>query len=189
MSAGTRTELVSSFRSSSRGPSSPPAALPPWGSARRRGGGGRARARAPGGGDKVVVGVVGEGGFGQNPTVLATAVEHDLPIVFVVMNNNAFGTIAGLQLAHFGTTYGATFPGRIGASLPDYAAIATAYGAVGNRISSADEYGGALERAIGANRPVVLDVPMRNTPTPTTGHWNILDIYSPEGGKSHVATD
>jgi acetolactate synthase-1/2/3 large subunit len=139
--------------------------------------------------DRVVVALVGDGGFGQNPAVLATAVEHDLPIVFVVMNNNAFGTIAGLQLAHFGTTYGATFPGRIGASLPDYAAIATAYGAVGDRISSADEYRGALERAIGANRPVVLDVPMRNTPTPTTGHWNILDIYSPEGGKSHVATD
>jgi len=36
---------------------------------------------------------------------------------------------------------------------------------------------------------VVIDVPMRNNPTPTTGHWNILDIYSPEGGKGHVATD
>ena len=38
------------------------------------------------------------------------------------------------------------------------------------------------------NRPVVLDVAMINNPTPTTGHWNILDIYSPEGGVSHVAT-
>jgi acetolactate synthase-1/2/3 large subunit len=39
----------------------------------------------------------------------------------------------------------------------------------------------------------VLDVPMKNNPTPTTGHWNILDIYSPQqapdGRVAHVATD
>ncbi len=136
-----------------------------------------------------MISLVGDGGFGQNPAVLATAVEHDLGIVWVVMNNNAFGTIAGLQQAHFGTTYGTTFPGQVGDSLPDYAAIAEAYGAVGMRVGSADEYRPALEKAIGLGRPVVIDVPMRNNPTPTTGHWNILDIYSPEGGKSHVATD
>ncbi len=139
--------------------------------------------------DRTVIALVGDGGFGQNPAVLATAVEHDLGIVWVVMNNNAFGTIAGLQLAHFGTTFGTTFPGRIGESLPDYAAIADAYGAVGIRVKSAQEYRSALEKAIGLDRPVVIDVPMRNNPTPTTGHWNILDIYSPEGGKSHAATE
>ena len=139
--------------------------------------------------DSTVIALVGDGGFGQNPAVLATAVERELGVVFVVMNNNAFGTIAGLQKAHFGTTFGTTFPGKIGESLPDYAAIAEAYGAVGMRIGAADEYRSALQKAIGLNRPVVIDVPMRNNPTPTTGHWNILDIYSPEGGKSHVATD
>jgi acetolactate synthase-1/2/3 large subunit len=36
---------------------------------------------------------------------------------------------------------------------------------------------------------VVLDVPMENNPTPTTGHWNILDIYSPGEHIGHVATD
>jgi acetolactate synthase-1/2/3 large subunit len=35
----------------------------------------------------------------------------------------------------------------------------------------------------------VIDVPMKNNPTPTTGHWNILDIYSPGRNISHVATD
>ena len=68
--------------------------------------------------------------------MLATAVEHDLGIVWVVMNNNAYGTIAGLQLAHFGLTYGTTFPGD-GADpelLPNYAAVANAYGATGVRI-------------------------------------------------------
>ena len=61
--------------------------------------------------DRTVVSLVGDGGFGQNPAMLATAVEHGLGIVWVVMNNNAFGTIAGLQLAHFGLTYGTTFEG------------------------------------------------------------------------------
>ena len=115
--------------------------------------------------------------------------EHDLGLVWVVMNNNAFGTIAGLQKAHYDTTYGTTFPGQIGDSMPDYAAIAEAYGAVGMKVRAADEFRGALEKALEMNRPVVIDVPMRNNPTPTTGHWNILDIYSPEGGKGHVATD
>ena len=30
---------------------------------------------------------------------------------------------------------------------------------------------------------------MKNNPTPTTGHWNILDIYSPGEHRSHLATD
>jgi acetolactate synthase-1/2/3 large subunit len=138
---------------------------------------------------RVVISLVGDGGFGQNPAVLATAVEHELAIVWVVMNNNAFGTIAGLQQAHYGTTYGTTFPGRIGEALPDYAAIAEAYGAVGIRVQSAADYRRALEEAIGMDRPVVLDVAMRNNPTPTTGHWNILDIYSPGEAISHAPTE
>jgi acetolactate synthase-1/2/3 large subunit len=141
--------------------------------------------------DRVVVSLVGDGGFGQNPALLATAVEHDLAIVWVVMNNNAFGTIAGLQKAHFGLTYGTTFPGDSAdpGLRPDYAAIARAYGATGIRIESAAGFRPALARAIGMGTPVVLDVPMTNNPTPTTGHWNILDIYSPGERVSHVATD
>jgi acetolactate synthase-1/2/3 large subunit len=105
------------------------------------------------------------------------------------MNNNAYGTIAGLQMAHFGHTYGTTFPGEIGGRVPDYAAIARAYGADGVAIARADELLPALEAAIASGRPTVLDVPMKNNPTPTTGHWNILDIYSPDRDVSHVATD
>ena len=46
--------------------------------------------------DRAVVSLVGDGGFGQNPAMLMTAVELDLPIVWIVMNNNGYGTIAGL---------------------------------------------------------------------------------------------
>ena len=140
--------------------------------------------------DRTVVSLVGDGGFGQNPAMLATAVEHGLGIVWVVMNNNAYGTIAGLQLAHFGLTYGTTFAGDLADPelLPNYAAVAVAYGATGIRIESADEFRPALAKAIAMDRPVVLDVAMKNNPTPTTGHWNILDIYSPGEQRSHLAT-
>jgi acetolactate synthase-1/2/3 large subunit len=139
--------------------------------------------------DRTVVSLVGDGGFGQNPAMLMTAVELDLSIVWVIMNNNAYGTIAGLQMAHYDLTYGTTFAGEIGDRTPDYAAIARAYGADGVTIESADEFLPALQAAIASGRPTVLDVPMKNNPTPTTGHWNILDIYSPDRDVSHVATD
>ena len=141
--------------------------------------------------DRTVVSLVGDGGFGQNPAMLATAVEHGLGIVWVVMNNNAFGTIAGLQLAHFGLTYGTTFEGDSGDPdlLPNYADVARAYGAEGIRVDSAESFRPALAKAIAMDGPVVLDVAMKNNPTPTTGHWNILDIYSPGEQRSHLATD
>lgn len=140
--------------------------------------------------DRVVISLVGDGGFGQNPSMLATAVELNLGIVWIVMNNNAFGTIAGLQMAHYGLTYGTTFPGSaaVPANGPGYAEIARAYGAEGIRISAAGEFLPALQAAVASGRPTVLDVPMINNPTPTTGHWNILDIYSPDEEVSHVST-
>ena len=140
--------------------------------------------------DRVVLSLVGDGGFGQNPSMLATAVERGLGIVWLVMNNNAFGTIAGLQKAHYGLTYGTTFPGSPDAPTngPGYAEIAEAYGAEGVRVTAAADLLPALEAAIASGKPTVLDVAMINNPTPTTGHWNILDIYSPEKEVSHVAT-
>jgi acetolactate synthase-1/2/3 large subunit len=138
---------------------------------------------------KVVISMVGDGGFGQNPALLATARDENIPVVWVVMNNNAFGTIAGLQKAHYGLTYGTTFPRDKGEQLPNYAAITEAYGVKGVRIRSAAEFKPALEAAIKSNKPTVIDVAMINNPTPTSGHWNILDIYSPGKHVSHVAVD
>jgi len=139
--------------------------------------------------DRTVISLVGDGGFGQNPSMLATAAERQLQIVWLVMNNNAFGTIAGLQKAHYDTTYGTVFETDPRNPRPNYAEIARAYGCEGVRIESADQLGPALEAALAAEGPYVLDVLMKNNPTPTTGHWNILDIYSPDREVSHVATD
>ncbi len=134
--------------------------------------------------DKVVVALIGDGGFGQNPAVLATAAYENIPAIWVVMNNNAFGTIAGLEKAHYDTTYGTLFP-----QVTDFAAIAKAYGVEGVSIKAAEEFKPALEAAIASNKPTVIDVRMINNPVPTTGHWNILDIYSPGKKVSHVSTD
>ncbi|MBQ3449188.1 MAG: thiamine pyrophosphate-binding protein, partial [Synergistaceae bacterium] len=45
--------------------------------------------------DKICIALIGDGGFGVNPTCMATAVEEGIACTWVVMNNMAFGTIAG----------------------------------------------------------------------------------------------
>ena len=137
---------------------------------------------------RVVVALVGDGGFGQNPAALATAFEEDIAVVWVIMNNHAFGTIAGLEAAHYGTTFATVFEKDGRSWSPDYAAIARAYGVEGVKIASAAELRPALAKAIRSRKPVVIDVYMKNEPVPTAGHWNIMDIYSPDRKVHHVAT-
>lgn len=138
--------------------------------------------------DRVVVSLVGDGGFGQNPALLATAFESDIAVIWIVMNNHAFGTIAGLQKAHYGTTLGTIFEKNGQPYSPDFAAVAKAYGVDSERVESADDFRPALERAVASGKPYVLDVIMENAPVPTSGHWNIMDIYSPGKKVHHVAT-
>jgi acetolactate synthase-1/2/3 large subunit len=123
------------------------------------------------------IALVGDGGFSANPSVIATAMEASLPVIWVVMDNSAFGTIAGLEEMHYGTTFGCMFecdgkPYRI-----DYAAMARSFGADGYLINTADELRPALESALASGRPSLIQVPMENAPTPTPGHWDINDIY------------
>ena len=138
--------------------------------------------------DRVVVSLVGDGGFGQNPAVLASAVEQNAAVVWVVMNNLAFGTIEGLEKAHFGTTFGTVFRRDDQPYSPNFAAVAKAYGVDSVRIESANQFKPALEHAVSCGKPYLLDVIMENAPVPTAGHWNIMDIYSPGQKRTHAAT-
>ncbi len=128
--------------------------------------------------DRVSIALIGDGGFcAANPTVVATAIEANLPVIWVIMDNMAFGTIAGLEAQNYGWSFGCMFerdgqPYRV-----DYAAMARACGADGVLIKAASELGPALQDALASGRPTVIQVPMNNAPTPTPGHWNILDIY------------
>ena len=138
--------------------------------------------------DRVVVALVGDGGFGQNPALLATAFEEDIAVVWIIMNNLAFGTIAGLEKAHYGTTFGTVFEKNGKPYSPDYAAIAQGVrhrrrqDRIGRRVQAGP---GAGDQ--GRSEPFVIDVIMQNEPVPTAGHWNIMDIYSPGKKVHHVA--
>jgi acetolactate synthase-1/2/3 large subunit len=127
--------------------------------------------------DRAAVALIGDGGFSTNPSVIATAMEADLPVVWLVMDNAGFGTIAGLESMHYGWSFGCMFercgkPYRV-----DYAAMARAFGARGVNIESAAALGPALEEALRSNLPTVIQVAMENAPTPTPGHWDINNIY------------
>ena len=126
---------------------------------------------------RAAVSLIGDGGFSTNPSVIATAMEAELPVVWLVMDNAGFGTIAGLEALHYGWSFGCMFE-RCGQPYKvDYAAMARAFGARGVMIESAAELGPALAEALASNLPTVIQAPMENAPTPTPGHWNINDIY------------
>ncbi|WP_433170477.1 thiamine pyrophosphate-binding protein [Actinoallomurus sp. CA-150999] len=128
--------------------------------------------------DRVVVALIGDGGMSAQLPAVPMAVEQGAPVIFVVMNNRAHGTIADLQTANFGAGYGCEFTDPSGEPYsPDFAALGRACGADGRRIGAPEELHAALTSAIQARRPTVLDVPMVNEPVPTPGHWNIKDIY------------
>ena len=85
------------------------------------------------------------------------------------MNNSAFGTIAGLENANYHHKFGTVFHTPNGDSYtPRWSAVAQAYGMESICVQSAEEFKGALEKALQANIIV-----------PTPGCWNINDIYSP----------
>lgn len=129
-------------------------------------------------GDRKVITLIGDGGFGTNPSVIATAVEQNIPVVWVVMNNSAFGTIAGLENLHYKTQFGTVFTANGKSYSPEWAEIAKGYGIKAKKITSADEFAPTLKEALECNEPYLIDCPMENIPVPTPGVWNINDIYT-----------
>ena len=121
--------------------------------------------------------------------MLATAFEQDIAVVWVIMNNFAYGTIAGLEKAHYGTTFGTVFEKDGKPYSPDYAAIAKAYGIDGVKVAARRTSSGPRSSARSRRSGrCVIDVEMQNEPVPTAGHWNIMDIYSPGKKVHHVST-
>ena len=133
--------------------------------------------------ERICLTLTGDGGFGVTPTCLATAVEQGIACTWVVMNNSAFGTIAGLENANYKTFFGTKFHTPDGQPYtPCWADVAKAYGVESIRCTCAEEFKPAMEKAIAANkagRPFLVEAPMENIVVPTPGCWNINDIYSP----------
>jgi acetolactate synthase-1/2/3 large subunit len=115
--------------------------------------------------DRQVVAFAGDGCFQMCGQELATMVQERLPILVLVANNRMLGTIRMHQERRF--------PGHVMATdlvNPDFAALARAYGAFGERVEHAGELAGALARARAAGGPALLELmtdPEALTPTAT----------------------
>jgi acetolactate synthase-1/2/3 large subunit len=135
---------------------------------------------------------VGDGGFTMAPYVLCTAVEYNLPVVWIVWNNFAWGAIRDLQYGLFdGREIGTAFyKGQSGEQYnPDFAAWARACGADGMTVTKSQDLKGAIERAIKNKRPCVIDVHVdANVRPPSTGTWQLPPIpyKEPIYGKPHA---
>lgn len=146
--------------------------------------------------DRTCVAVVGDGGFMMAPYVVATAVEYQLPCVWIVWNNFAWGAIRDLQYGLFdgrelGTAFykGAQGPGGQRYN-PDFAAWAHACGADGVTITRSEDLAPAVEQAVRNRRPCVIDVHVDGeVRPPSTGTWQLPPIPYPEPlfGKPWVA--
>src|ERR1700710_2393365 len=114
-----------------------------------------------GGPDRPCVSVCGDGAFFMHANVLGTAVEYNLPVVWVVWNNYAYASIRGLQRGYLGGRELATDfhdPTTGERYNPDFAAMARACGVEGVRVDRAGELREAIRKGIAANKPYLIDV-------------------------------
>jgi acetolactate synthase-1/2/3 large subunit len=130
--------------------------------------------------DRPCVSICGDGGFTMVPHVLCTAVEYDIPAVWVVWNNFAWSAIRDIQHGLFrGREIGTAFHsgGNDRPYNPDFAAWARASGVEGLTVTKSEDFKGALEHAIKANRPFLIDVHVdANVRPPATGTWSLPPI-------------
>jgi acetolactate synthase-1/2/3 large subunit len=102
---------------------------------------------------KAVLSISGDGGFMFGVQELATAVQHNLGVVSVVFNNNAFGNVMRDQEQRFG--------GRvIGSELrnPDFVKLAESFGMAGYRVNQPAQLRQVLEKAFAADAPALIEV-------------------------------
>ena len=115
--------------------------------------------------ERCVVCFTGDGDFMMHGQELATAVQYQLNIIIVLLDNGMFGTIRMHQERNY--------PGRVSATElknPDFCALAKAYGAHGERVERTEEFAPALDRALQSGKPALLHLlidPQAITPTAT----------------------
>jgi acetolactate synthase-1/2/3 large subunit len=119
--------------------------------------------------DRKVVTITGDGSIQMNFQELVVAVEHDLPIIVVILNNGYLGMVRQWQEMFYKKEYAAVRLGqdmrgkveRIKSKppvyLPDFVKLAEAHGAVGMRVTKKSEVTSALKKAIAMHRPVVVE--------------------------------
>jgi acetolactate synthase-1/2/3 large subunit len=121
--------------------------------------------------DRLVVAFAGDGCFLMNGQEFATAVQYDLPIIVIVVNNGIYGTIRMHQEREY--------PGRVFATdlkNPDFAALARAYGGHGETVEKTADFAPAFERARASGKPSIIEVKLdAEAITPTRTLSDIRD--------------
>jgi acetolactate synthase I/II/III large subunit len=124
--------------------------------------------------DRAVVCLAGDGDFMMTGQELATAVQERLGVVFLVINNGMYGTIRMHQERHY--------PGRVYATdlvNPDFVAYAGAFGAHGALVERSEDFADALEAALDADRPAVIE--LRVDPEAITPRQTLAEIRAAAG--------
>jgi acetolactate synthase-1/2/3 large subunit len=101
--------------------------------------------------DRVVVALAGDGDFLMNGQEFATAVQYDIPVIMVVLDNSMYGTIRMHQERHY--------PRRVSATRlrnPDFAALGRDFGGFGERVERTEDFAPAFERALASGKPAIL---------------------------------
>jgi len=103
-----------------------------------------------------VVDIAGDGSFGMTENNLATAVEEELPVIVIILNNRVLGMVAQWQRLFYGRRY---FGVHLGSS-PDFVKLAEAYGAIGVRPGSLEEFEEAVKAGMESETATVIDIPI-----------------------------
>lgn len=104
--------------------------------------------------DKTVINIAGDGCFRMNMNEIATATRYNIPIIQVIFNNHALGMVRQWQTLFYGKRYSST----ILEDKVDYCKVSEAMGAKAIRVTKKDEVDNAIQTAIAAEEPVVIEV-------------------------------
>ena len=130
--------------------------------------------------DRPCVSVCGDGAFFMHASVLGTAFEYSIPVVWVVWNNYAYASIRGLQRGYLGGRELATdfrHPETGEPYNPDFAAMARSAGIEGVRVDRAADLHDAIKAAIATGRPYLIDANIGAELNPAgAGIWELPGI-------------
>lgn len=102
----------------------------------------------------LVIDIAGDGSIQMNIQELSTAVQFNLPVKVVILNNRYLGMVRQWQELFYEKRYAWTHNDHA----PDFVKLAEAYGAAGYRIEKEDEVDATLKEAFRNNRPTFIDV-------------------------------
>lgn len=104
--------------------------------------------------DTTVINISGDGCFRMNNIELATAVEYDLPLVEVIINNHVLGMVRQWQTLFFGKRYSQT---SLHNKVTDFVKLAEAYGATAFNVTKPEDVDDAIKQAIALKKPAVIN--------------------------------